>query len=76
MLNNAAESQTEQMLCKYEANPQENHNAVVQSQQNLFASLLKSHPRTCSPRKIRSTFTELLRGTTSACQKKSKRLNL
>ena len=47
-----------------------------------FATLLKSHPRTDRPPKIRSTSTEHpsvgehLRETASACQKKFKRLNL
>ena len=47
-----------------------------------FATLLKSHPRTDRPSKIRSTSTEHpplgehLRGTASACQKKFKRFNL
>ena len=47
-----------------------------------FEALLKSHPRTDRPPKIRSTSTEYpslgehLWGTASACQKKFKRLNL
>ena len=43
------------MLGKYEANSQEINNKEAQSQQSLFATLLKSHPRTYMPPKIRST---------------------
>ena len=70
------------MLCKHEANPQENNNAEAQPQQSRFATLLKSHPRTVTPPKIRSTFAEHpppgehLWGTASACQKNFKRLEL
>ena len=46
------------MLCKHEANPQENKNAEAQPQQSRFATLLKSHPHTDTPLKIRSTSTE------------------
>ena len=40
------------MLPKHEANPQENNNAEVQSQQSRFATLLKLHPHTDTPTKI------------------------
>ena len=43
------------MLCKHEANPQENSNDEARSQQSRFATLLKSHPPTYRPMKIRST---------------------
>ena len=43
------------MLSKYEANSQKINNAETQSQQSLFATLLKSHPRTYMAPKIRST---------------------
>ena len=46
------------MLFKHEANPQENNNAQAQFQQNRFATLLNSHPRTDTPPKIRSTYAE------------------
>ena len=46
------------MLCKQEANPQENSNAEAQPQQSCFATLLKSHPRTDTSSKIRSTSAE------------------
>ena len=61
------------MLRKHEANPLENNNTEAQSQQSRFAALLKLHPRTDTPPKIRSTSTEHpppeehLRGTASAC---------
>ena len=69
------------MLCKHEANSQENSNAEAQSQQSRFATLLKSHPPTDTPPKIRSTsaghppLEEHLWGTASACQKNLKDLN-
>ena len=46
------------MLCKYEANPQENNNEEARSQQIRFATLLKSDPRTDTSLKIRSTSVE------------------
>ena len=70
------------MLWKHEVNPQENNNAEVRSQQSCFATLLKSHPRTDTPQKIRSTSPEHplsgehFWGTASACQKNLKDLNL
>ena len=70
------------MLCKPEANPQENNNAELQSQQSRLATLLKSHPRTDTPPKIPSTSAEQpppgehLWGTASACQKNFKKLRL
>ena len=48
------------MLCKHEANPQENNHAEVQSQQSYFATSMKSHLRTDAPSKIRSTPAEYL----------------
>ena len=70
------------MLCKHEANPrQENNNAEARSQRSRFATLLKSHPRTVTPPKIRSTSAEHhplgehLWGTASVCQKNFKDLN-
>ena len=69
------------MLCKHEANPQENNNAEEQPQQGRFATLLKSHSRTDTPPKNRSTSAEHLPpgehlwGTASACQKNFKRLD-
>ena len=42
------------MLCKHEADPQENKNAEGPSKQSLFATFLKSHQRTDAP-KLRST---------------------
>ena len=68
------------MLCKHEANPQENNNAEAQPRQSRLAALLKSHPRTDMPPKIRSTSAERpppgehFWGTASACQKNFKRL--
>ena len=70
------------MLCKHEANPQENNNAKAQSQQSCFATLLKSHPHTDMSLKIRSTSAEHpspgehLWGTASACQKNFEILEL
>ena len=70
------------MICKYEANAQENSNADTQSQQSRSATLLKSHSRTDTPPKIRSTSAEhpppeeLLWGTASARQKNFKILKL
>ena len=70
------------MLSKPEANPQENNNSEAQPQQIRFATLLKSHPRTGTPSKIRSTSAEHpspgehIWGTASACQKNFKRLDL
>ena len=46
------------MLCKNEANPQENNNAEVPSQQSRLVNLLKSHPRIDTPPKIRRTSKE------------------
>ena len=43
------------MLCKHEANPQEDNHAEVRLQQSHFATFLKSHPRTDAPAKIRNT---------------------
>ena len=43
---------------RHEANPQENNNTEAQSQQNHFATLLKSHPCTDTPSEIRSTSAE------------------
>ena len=66
------------MLCKHEANPQENNSTEVQPQQRRFATLLKSHPHTDRPAKICSTSTEqpssgeYLWGTASGCQKSFK----
>ena len=63
---------------RHEANPQENKNAEAQFQQSCFPTLLKSHPFTDTPQKIRSTSTEHpppgehLWGTASACQKNFK----
>ena len=42
-------------LCKRKANPHENNRAKARSQQTHFATLLKSHPRTDVPPRIRST---------------------
>ena len=70
------------MLPRHEANPQENSNAEVRSQQSRFATLLKSHPRRETPPKIRSTSAEPpppgkhFWETASACQKNFKRLKL
>ena len=44
-----------EMLCKIEANLQKNNHAEARPQQSRFATLLKSHPRTDAPAKIRST---------------------
>ena len=69
------------MLPKHEANPQENNNAEASTQQNRFATLLKSHPRTETPQKICSTSAEHpspgehFWGTASACQNNFKYLN-
>ena len=41
-----------------EVNPQENTNTEARSQQSRFATLLKSHPCTDTPLKIRSTSAE------------------
>ena len=70
------------MLCKHEANPQENKNDEARSQQSRFAILLKSHPGTDAPPKICSIPVdhpppgEHLSGTTSVCQKNFKRPKL
>ena len=70
------------MLPRYKANSEKNNNAQARSQQSHFATLLKSHPRTDTPPKIRSTSAEHLPlgehlwGTASACQKTFKRLKL
>ena len=70
------------MLCKHEANPQENNSVEARSQQSRLATLLKSHPHTDMPPKIRSTSAEHsplgehLWGTASTCQKKFERLEL
>ena len=62
------------MRPRHEANPQENNNAEARSQQSRFATLLKPHPRTDTPPKIRSTSADHLPpgvnlwGTASACQ--------
>ena len=70
------------MLCKHEANPQENNNAEARSQQNRLATLLKSHPRTDTLPKICSISIEHpspgvhLCGTAFACQKNFKRLKI
>ena len=48
------------MLRKHEANPQEDNHAEAQSQRSRFATLLKSHPRTDAPPRIRSTLPEYL----------------
>ena len=42
-------------LCKLKANPHKNNRAEARSQQSRFATLLKSHPRTDVPPRIRST---------------------
>ena len=69
------------MLPRYKANSEKNNNAQARSQQSHFATLLKSHPRTDTPPKIRSTSAEHppreehLWGTASACQKNLKDLN-
>ena len=65
-------------LCKLKANPHKNNRAEARSQQSRFATLLKSHPRTDVPPRIRSTPTEHLStgehlwGTASVCQKSFK----
>ena len=70
------------MLCKHEANRQENNHAEARSQKSCFATLLKSHPYTDAPPKILSTSAEdPLPGehfwrTASACQKSFKKLKL
>ena len=70
------------MLCKHEANPQENSNAEAQPEQSCFATLLKSHPCTDTPPIIHSTYAEHppsgehLWGTASAYQKNIKSLEL
>ena len=70
------------MLCKHEANPQENNNAEARSQQSRFETLLKSHPCTDAPPKIRSTPEEgpppgeHLCGIACAYEKNFKRLKL
>ena len=46
------------MLPRYKANSEKNNNAQARSQQSHFATLLKSHPRTDTPPKIRSTSAE------------------
>ena len=62
---------------RHEAKPQENKNAEARSQQNCFATLLKSHTRTSTPPKIRSTSAEHaplgdhLWGAVSTCEKKN-----
>ena len=67
---------------RHEANPQENNNAEVRSQQSRVAILLKSHRRTDTLPKMLSTSTEHLpQGkhlwwTASARQKNFKRLKL
>ena len=67
---------------RHEANPQEYNNAKARSQQSRFATLLKLHPRTNMPPKIRSTSAEHpppgkhLWGTSSTCQENFKRLKL
>ena len=43
-----------ELLCKQETKPQENNNAEARSQQSLFVTLLKSHPRTDTSPKILS----------------------
>ena len=64
------------MLSKHEADPQENNNAEARSQQSRLTTLLKAHPRTDPPPKIRCISAEYphpvehLWGTASACQKK------
>ena len=66
------------MFYKNEANPQENNNTEARSQQSRFATLFKSHPRTDTTPKIRSTSAEHtplgehLWGTASVCQKNIK----
>ena len=63
------------MLCKIEANPQEDNNAEARSQQCRFALLLKLHPHKDMLSNIRSTSAEHprpgdhLRVTAFACQK-------
>ena len=65
-------------LCKLKANPHKNNRTEARSQQSRFATLLKSHPRTDVPPRIRSTPTEHLStgehlwGTASVCQKSFK----
>ena len=69
------------MLSRHEANSQENNNLEGQPQQNRFGTLLKLHPCTDTPPKIRSIFTEHpppgehLWGTASVCKKNFKRLD-
>ena len=69
---------SKKVLCKHEANPQENNNAEAQSQQSRFATLLKFLPRRDKPPNIRSRSAkhsppgEHLWGTVSACQKNFK----
>ena len=70
------------VLRKHEAIPLENNNAEARSQQSRLTALLKSHPRTDTPPKNRSTSAEHpppeehLWGTASACQKNFKKRKL